>query len=104
MLPHMADGSREHSTATTDRRTDERYSESEFSEPRYVVVLDLGLVYRAELINESHGGIGIQVRKLDPDVTVGRAIEVIYRGNRRAAEVRHLTESENGFVVGLEWK
>ncbi len=105
MQPHMADGNRRHATqtATADRRTDERFWTSDLVATRYVVVLNLGPVFRAELINESNGGIGIQVRELDPSVAVGRSIEVIYRGKRHAAEVRHFTENENGFLVGLQW-
>ena len=106
MQPHMADGNRGHAaqTTTADRRTGDRNWNSDLVVTRYVVVLNLGPVCRAELINESNGGIGIQVRELDPGTAVGRLVEVIYRGNRHAAEVRHFTENEHGFLVGLQWK
>ena len=106
MQPHMADGNRGHAaqTTTTDRRMGDRLWKSDMVITRYVVVLNLGPVFRAELINESDGGIGIQVRELDPGTAVGRVVEVIYRGKRHAAEVRHFTENENGFQVGLRWK
>ena len=105
MQPHLTDGSRKHTSATTtaDRRTSERHWNTEFVVTRYVVVLNLGPVYRAELINESEGGIAIQVRALHRSTAVGRSIDVIYRGKRRAAEIRHFTANEQGFLVGLEW-
>jgi hypothetical protein len=106
MQPHMADGNCRHATqtATADRRTDERYWTSELVATRYVVVLNLGPVIRAKLINESSGGIAIEVRELGPGTAVGQVIEVIYRGKRHAAEIRHFTENENGFLVGLQWQ
>ena len=105
MQPRIADASRKHaaSTTTTDRRAGERHWNADFVVTRYVVVLNLGPACRAELINESDGGIAIQVGDLNQDSGVGRLIDVIYRGNRHTATVRHITENENGFLVGLQW-
>lgn len=104
-MPQPADGSRKYSTstATADRRASERRWNADFVVTRYVVVLNLGPVCRAELIDESEGGIAIQVRDLDASADVGRSIDVIYRGKRRAARIRHITENEHGFLVGLQW-
>ena len=105
MQPRIADSSHKHATSTTtaDRRFGERRWNTEFVVTRYVVVLNLGPACRAELINESDGGIGIQVRELNQDADVGRLIDVIYGGKRRTATIRHTTENENGFLVGLQW-
>ncbi|MCA9121132.1 MAG: hypothetical protein H6822_17430 [Planctomycetaceae bacterium] len=110
MQPHIADGGRmmaastsNTSTTTANRRESERGWNAEFVVTRYVVVLNLGPVCRAELINESEGGIAIQVRDLSRTADAGRLIEVIYRGKRRAAEIRHIAANDSGFLVGLRW-
>lgn len=105
MQPHIADVGRKYASATkvAERRTSERRWNAEFVVTRYVVVLNLGPVYRAELISASEGGIAIQVRELHRNTVVGRLVDVIYRGKRRAAEIRHFTANEQGFLVGLEW-
>lgn len=110
MQPHITEGGRTQaastgnsSTATANRRRSERRWNTAFVVTRYVVVLNLGPVCRAELINESDGGIAIQVRELSRSADVGRSIDVIYRGKRRAAEIRHITANDNGFLVGLQW-
>ncbi|MDA1050280.1 MAG: hypothetical protein O3C40_07345 [Planctomycetota bacterium] len=106
MQPHLADNSRKRAAATTtaDHRSSERHWNTDFVVTRYVVVLNLGPVCRAELINESDNGIAIQVRELESTAAVGRSIDVIYHGQRHTAEIRHITENENGFLVGLQWK
>ncbi|MBC8354857.1 MAG: hypothetical protein H8E66_23005 [Planctomycetes bacterium] len=106
MQPHIVDSTRKHSatTITSDRRADDRRWNKDLVVTRYVVVLNLGPVCRAELINESKGGIAIQVRELEKSAKVGRAVDVIYRGKRHGAEIRHFSENENGFLVGLQWK
>ncbi|MCA9141967.1 MAG: hypothetical protein H6823_23155 [Planctomycetaceae bacterium] len=105
MQPHLADGSRTSTSAIriAERRIGERRWSNEFVVTRYVVVLNLGPVYRAELINESEGGIAIQVGELHRTTAVGRSIDVIYRGKRRAAEIWHFTANDQGFLVGLQW-
>ena len=106
MQPHIAEGTREFdsSTKTAERRASMRHRNSDFVVTRYVVVLNLGPVCRAELIDDSTEGISIQVRVLDISAAVGRDIELIYRGRRHRAEIRHITQNENGFLVGLHWK
>lgn len=108
MQPHLKDSPRKSTTGTVtttvERRQSERRWNSEFVVTRHVVVLNLGGVCRAELVNESPDGIAIQVRALDSRNSIGRKIEVIFRGKRQTAEVRHVTDNENGYLVGLEWK
>ncbi len=108
MQPHINDairtGSSNATTIVADRRSSDRRWNSDFVVTRYVVVLNLGPVCRAELIDESDGGIAIQIRELESASRVGHSVDVIYRGKRHNAEVRHITENDNGFLVGLEWK
>ncbi len=108
MQPHIKDTTSSSAlgiaTTVSDRRRSERRWNSDFVVTRYVVVLNLGGVCRAELVNESPDGLAIQVRQLDTRNSIGRIVDVIYRGKRQAAEVRHVTDNENGFLVGLEWK
>ena len=106
MQSHISDAESEPATPTipVDRRQDGHRRNTNLAVTSYVVVLNLGPAHRAELINESNAGIAVQIRELRPSAGVGRAIEVIYRGKRHAAEIRHITENEHGFVVGLQWK
>lgn len=106
MQPHLADGAHQQLTPATtfDRRPNDRHWNVNLVITRYVVVLNLGPAYRAELINEANDGIAVHVREIDQSADVGRAIEVIYRGKRHRAEIRHISRNENGFLVGLQWK
>ena len=106
MQPHIAETMHTNPTTTkiADRRRYDRQTDMGFVVTRYVVVLNLGPVCRAQLINESVGGIAIQIGELDESAAVGQAIEVIFRGKRHGAEIRHITENEDGFLVGLQWK
>mgnify|MGYP000486472851 CR=1 FL=1 len=91
-------------TAVIDRRIANRRWTADFVVTRYIVVLNLGPVCRAELTNESKDGIAIQVRELDSPIRIGHPVDVIYCGKRHSAEVQRITENENGFLVGLDWK
>jgi hypothetical protein len=106
MQPHIPDGTRvpAMSGADTDRRSSVRRWSTDLVVTRYVVVLNLGPAHRAELINESNGGIAVLVRELDRSADAKRTIEVIYRGKRHSAKIRHIAENEYGFLVGLQWK
>ncbi|HRX80183.1 MAG TPA: hypothetical protein P5307_14020, partial [Pirellulaceae bacterium] len=94
MQPHLADGSRTSTSAIriAERRIGERRWSNEFVVTRYVVVLNLGPVYRAELINESEGGIAIQVGELHRTTAVGRSIDVIYRAVQRMTNESYRTD------------
>ena len=106
MQPPISEVACEPATPTVpmDRRSGGNRRNANLAVTSYVVVLNLGPAHRAELVNVSNAGIAVQIRELHPNAAVGRAIEVIYRGNRHAGEIRHITENERGFLVGLLWK
>jgi hypothetical protein len=91
-------------TLTNDRRGIDRAELSQFATTRYVVVLGAGNVLRAELLNESNSGIGIRAADIESSTKAGEFIEVIHRGKRKRAKIRYVTESTEGFLIGLEWK
>lgn len=91
-------------TVTTDRRATDRTWYDEFLVTRHVVVLSAAGATRAALLNTSAGGIGIEVTRLPSDAEIGASVDVIYRGKRSRAEIRHITEAENSYRLGLQWK
>ena len=105
MQLHLADHLRGHDarTTTADRRDAAYRQSTNLVVIRYVVVLNLGPAHRAELIDESNSGIAVQMRDLNPGADVGRAIDVVYRGQRQGAKILHITANERGFLVGLQW-
>jgi hypothetical protein len=88
---------------TTERRSKQRQGSS-LTTIRYVVVLGMGTVCRAELMDETPIGIGFSLNRIDNSALVGDMIEIIYRGERQAAEIRHITKSAQGYHVGVHWK
>ena len=90
--------------STVDRRKADREVLSEFDTDRYVVVLGMGSIQRAELLNTSSGGIGVRVAKISHSTKVGEVIELLQFDNRRQAEIRHISETPKGYVIGLQWQ
>jgi hypothetical protein len=90
-------------TAEGERRSQERQG-ADFTTIRYVVVLGLDSVCRAELIDVSLSGIGILVDAIDSSTRAGDVLEIVYGGQRRAAEIRHITEKAKGYHLGIYWK
>lgn len=105
MQTHMFEGPRNRpsTVATGECRSQERQDATSVSY-RAIVVLGEGIISRAQLINESPEGIGIQIASIGPSTLVGDRIEVIYRGKRCGGEIQHITQQSDGYYLGLQWK
>ena len=90
--------------STTERRSEIREDLSQFAATPHVVVLSATDAFRAELSNQCGDGIGIRVSSVEPATHIGQPLDVIYHGSRRSAVIRHITETEEGAVIGLRWR
>ena len=61
-------------------------------------------IARGEVLNESANGIGISIRSLpDVELEVGTTLDIVFKGDRRRGEVRHMTPDANGYFDGIAW-
>lgn len=87
-------------TGVVDRRGEARHPP--YTEPTFVWV-SLQHRIQAQLIDESRGGIGVQVPSADP-FEIGFQVRVEFRQGRRTARIVYLEEFGEAYRMGLAWE
>ena len=86
-------------TLLIERRAYERTSPPEGT----YIWLDVNAREAVEVLDQSPDGIGVRLPE-DTSFAFKGDVHIDYEGTRRIATVVHLTQIEDGFRLGLQWR